>query len=268
MPDQKPQFVTGRVTVTVDDGIAVLVRNNPPLNLTTVDTTAQLRRHLEELEDDERVRVLVVTGAGRAAFGAGSDITEFPDYVAAGSVLTAKMSAENDTQALLEAFSRPTIAAINGPAYGGGLELALCCDVLVAGESCRLGLPEAKLGLFPGGGGPVRLARRIGEGRAREMLMLGDPVDAHTALAWGLVNRVVSDGEVTATALALAARLAEGATRALQLTKQALALSWDRPAHEAVKASEPLFAEVFATADAAEGVAAFLEKRPPVFRGR
>lgn len=261
--------MTGRISVTIDDdGIALLVRDNPPLNVTTVEVTGLLRQQLAELERDDRVRVLVIAGEGRRAFGAGSDITEFPDYLDSGNVLSAKMSAENDVQALLEQFSRPTVAALNGPAYGGGLELALCCDLLIAGESCRLGLPEVKLGLFPGGGGPVRLARRIGEGRAREMLLLGEPVDASTALAWGLVNRVVPDREVTATALALAAQLAVGPTRAMHLAKQALALSWATPAASAVKASEPLFAEVFATADAAEGVSAFLQKRPPLFRGR
>ena len=114
----------------------------------------------------------------------------------------------------------------------------------------------------------MRLARRAGEGRAREMLLLGEPVDAATVLAWGLVNCVVPDREVTATALALAAQLAAGPTRAMHLAKQALAVSWGTPAASAVTASEPLFSEVFATADAATGVSAFLQKRPPGSRGR
>ena len=134
------------------------------------------------------------------------------------------MRKENETYSKVDDFPKPTIAAVAGLAFGGGLELAVCCDLLVVEENARLALPEIKLGVFPGSGGTVRVTRRIGEGRAKEMMFFGEPIDAQTALAWGLVNRVVPPGEALLTACRMAAELAQRPNRALQICKRAIDL--------------------------------------------
>ena len=141
----------------------------------------------------------------------------------------------------------------------------MCCDLLVVEENARLALPEIKLGVFPGSGGTVRVTRRIGEGRAKEMMFFGEPIDARTALAWGLVNRVVPQGEALLTACRMAAELRERPNRALQICKRAIDLSFDVSEDEAIRQTLPLSGEVFASADCKEGVRAFFAKEPPRF---
>jgi enoyl-CoA hydratase len=249
----------------IEDGVAVVTLNNPPLNVVTLELTRELERTLERLAAEPAARVLVVTGAGERAFCAGSDIKEFPQLMAPGVVVESKMRKENETYSRLDDFPKPTIAAVAGLAYGGGLELAVCCDLIVVEETARLALPEIKLGVFPGSGGTVRVTRRVGEGRAKEMMFIGDPIDAHTALAWGLVNRVVPPGEALLTACRMAAELAQRPNRALQICKRAIDLAFDTSEDEAIRQTLPLSAEVFASADCKEGVRAFFEKRPPRF---
>jgi enoyl-CoA hydratase/carnithine racemase len=157
---------------------------------------------------------------------------------------------------------------VRGLAFGGGLELAVCCDLIVAEADVRLALPEIKLGVFPGSGGTIRVTRRIGEGRAKEMIYLGEPIDAETALAWGLINRVVAAGEALDAARALARRLAELPNRALQISKRSIDLSFDVGEDEAIRQSMALSEEVFATDDCREGVRAFFAKEPPRFSHR
>ena len=251
------------LTSVRDDGVAVLTLNNPPMNLVTLELTRQLNRRLDELAADPAARVLVVTGAGDRAFCAGSDIKEFPEV--AEAVLEKKLSRENETYSKLDDFPKPTIAALAGLAYGGGLELAVCCDLIVAEEHTRLALPEIKLGVFPGSGGTVRVTRRVGEGRAKEMMFFGDPIDAPTALAWSLVNRVVPRGRALATATEMAAVLATRPNLALRLCKRAIDLSFDVAEDEAVRRSLALSEEVFHSNDCREGVRAFFAKEPPRF---
>lgn len=251
------------IRVDVAGGIAELTLDNPPLNLVTLELTRRLHASLGRLAADPAVRVLIVTGAGDRAFCAGSDIGEFPSVM--DDVVPKKLALENETWSRLDDFPRPTIAALNGLAYGGGLELAVCCDLLVAGADVRLALPEVKLGVFPGTGGTVRVPRRIGEGRAKELTFLGEPIDARTALAWGLVNRVVPRGQALAAARELAAVLATRPGRALQLCKQAIDLALDTAEDEAVARTLEVSAAVFRTADCREGVRAFFAKEPPRF---
>jgi len=251
------------IRVDVAGGIAELTLDNPPLNLVTLELTRRLHASLGRLAADPAVRVLIVTGAGDRAFCAGSDIGEFPSVM--DDVVPKKLALENETWSRLDDFPRPTIAALNGLAYGGGLELAVCCDLLVAGADVRLALPEVKLGVFPGTGGTVRVPRRIGEGRAKELAFLGEPIDAQTALAWGLVNRVVPRGQALAAARELAAVLAARPGRALQLCKQAIDLALDTAEDEAVARTLEVSAAVFRTADCREGVRAFFAKEPPRF---
>ncbi len=251
------------VRVDISGGIAELTLDNPPLNLVTLELTRRLHAALGRLAADPAVRVLIVTGAGDRAFCAGSDVGEFPSVM--DDVVAKKLALENEAWSRLDDFPRPTIAALNGLAYGGGLELAVCCDLLVAGADVRLALPEVKLGVFPGTGGTVRVPRRIGEGRAKELAFLGEPIDAQTALAWGLVNRVVARGHALTAARELAAVLATRPGRALELCKQALDLALDAPEDEAVARTLELSAAVFKTADCREGVRAFFAKEPPRF---
>lgn len=256
------------VLCSIEDGVATVTLNNPPLNLVTLELTAQLSVLLDRLAVDPAVQALVLTGAGERAFCAGSDISEFPNLMEPGVVLEKKLVKENEAYSKVDDFPKPTIAAIRGLAFGGGLEIAVCCDLLVVEEDVRLALPEIKLGVFPGSGGTVRVTRRIGEGRAKEMMFFGEPIDARTAQAWGLVNRVVGKGEALMVAQSLARRLAEQPNLALQACKKAVDLSFDMTEDAAVEGALVLSGEVFATADCKEGVRAFFAKEKPRFTHR
>jgi enoyl-CoA hydratase/carnithine racemase len=236
--------------------------------LVTLNLTRDLDALVAQLAADAAVRVMVLTGSGTKAFCAGSDIKEFPRMMAAGAVVPQKLALENEAYSRVDDFPKPTIAALNGLAFGGGLELALCCDLIVAERGSVVALPEIKLGVFPGSGGPVRATRRIGEGRAKEMMYFGEPLPVETALAWGLVNRVVGAGEARTTALAMARTLAAQAGVALAACKQAIDMAFDLPEEAAIKASLALSEQVFTSADCREGVRAFFAKEPPRFTHR
>jgi enoyl-CoA hydratase/carnithine racemase len=254
------------ILVTLTDGVGVLTLNNPPMNLVTLALTRQLAAALDRLAADPAVRVLVVTGTGTRAFCAGSDIKEFGGV--ADDVVGKKMAAENAAFSKLAAFPHPTIAALNGAAFGGGLELAVCCDLLIAGADVRLALPEIKLGVFPGSGGTVRVPRRIGETRAKELMFTGEPIGAETALAWGLLNRVVAPGQALIAARELAASLAALPARAMALMKEAVSVALEHPEAEAIRRTLTLTQAVFQTDDCREGARAFLAKEPARFRHR
>src|SRR5262245_41597788 len=256
------------VLCAIDDGVALVTLNNPPLNLVTLELTRQLDALVSRLAADPAVRVLVLTSAGSKAFCAGSDITEFPRMMGAGVVVPQKLALENTAYSRVDDFPKPTVAALNGLAFGGGLELAVCCDLIVAERGARLALPEIKLGVFPGSGGPVRVTRRIGVGRAKEMMYFGEPITAETALAWGLVNRVVEQGEVLAAAREMARTLAAQPAVALSACKQAIDMAFDRTEDAAIDASLALSEQVFTSADCREGVRAFFAKEPPRFTHR
>lgn len=253
------------VLCTVDHGVATVTLNNPPMNLTTLDLTRQLNTVVRRLAEDSETRVMVLTGAGDTAFNAGSDIKEFPSMIEAGDVVDRKAAFENETFGLVDDFPKPVIAALNGLAYGGGLELAVCCDLIVAEAGSTVALPEIKLGVIPASGGPVRVTRRIGESRTKEMMFFGEPVAVETASAWGLVNHVVPRGEALSTARDMAQKLAALPATALRLCKQAVDQTSEHSEQESVRASLALSERAFATADAQEGVRAFLDKDTPRF---
>lgn len=255
------------VETNIDDGIALVTLNNPPLNVMTVAATRSLDTLLDELAADSQVRVVLLTGAGDRAFCAGSDIKEFAAFTGPeGRALERKMIAETAMTAKLDKFPKPTVCALNGNAFGGGLEIAACCDLLVAAENVRLAMPEVKLGVFPGGGGPIRVTRRIGEGRAKEMILLGEPIDANTALAWGLVNRVSAAGKAIEGAMELATKLVELPSNALRICKESIDLAFDYTESEAMKRSLHLTEEAFAHGEIEEGIRAFFAKENPNFR--
>ncbi len=255
------------VLCAIEDGVATVTLNNPPLNLVTLDLTRRLSELLDSLADDPAARVVVLTGAGERAFSAGSDVKEIRG-LEPGAMRTVKLDKENETYSKVDDFPKPTIAAIRGLALGGGLELAVSCDLLVVEEDVRLGLPEINLGWFPGSGGTVRVTRRVGEGRAKEMMFFGESIDAATALHWGLVNRVVPKGRALAEAGAMARRLAAQGSVALQLCKRAIDLSFDTTENQAIAETLVLSDEVFRTADAKEGARAFFAKEQPRFTHR
>ena len=258
---------TELIRTEVADGVALLTLNNPPMNLVTVELTRQLNAMLDRLASDKQVIALVVSGANPAAkaFCAGSDIKEFPDYMTPGSVLEKKLVFENRTYDKLDDFPKPTIAAVNGLAYGGGLELAACCDIIIASETARLALPEIKLGIFPATGGTYRVPRRVGAARSKIMMFTGEPLDANTARDWGLIEQVVPAQAVLDTAMGLARTIAKGPADSLKLCKQAIDESLKSDRDGATKHMLALSDQAFCSEECKEGVRAFMSKESPRF---
>lgn len=254
-----------KIRVERDRGHAVVFLADPPMNVVSLPLTRQLYSALRDLERDDAVRALILTGEGSKAFCAGSDIGELQHMTAPGAVLEQKLIFQNKVFELLRSFPKPTLAALNGCTFGGGLEIAACCDLVVAERQVKLAFPEIKLGVFPSSGGTFRVARKIGESRAKELIFLGEPIDAAQALAWGLVNRVVEQGQALSAAREIAQVLAQRPRLALQAAKSVVNLAFDRPDAEAIAESLKASDRVFCTDDAKEGVAAFLAKRPAVF---
>ena len=249
------------------DGAAILTVDRPEaMNALDLEHLESLRDRLVELADDDEARVVVLTGAGEKAFVAGADIK----YMQALDVLEARRWGElgHECGNLLETMPKPTIAALNGFALGGGCELALACDLRLASTNARLGQPEINLGILPGWGGSLRLARATTLGFAKELVLTGRQVGAEEALERGLVNAVHEPGELMEKTLELCRTLAEKSPLALAYAKEAvnLALQGDHGANLATEAR--LFAMLFGTEDQREGMAAFAEKRTPEFRGR
>ncbi|WP_067460907.1 enoyl-CoA hydratase/isomerase family protein [Actinomadura macra] len=243
-----------------------IVLDNPPMNVVSRELTRQLRAVLRAVAGDPGVRAVIVYGAGGRAFCAGSDIAEFRSLH--GRVAEDKLLLERLVYGQLARLEPPTIAAIEGHALGGGLELALCCDLRIATRRSKLGMPELKLGATPGSGGTQRLPRVVGQARAKEMILLGEPIDAATALAIGLVTRVVDDGEAVDAARRMAEALASRGPVAMRVAKRLLDASAETALEGGLARELEGSEAVFATDDILEGAEAFLEKRPPRFSGR
>lgn len=246
--------------------VGVLTINRPEkLNALGYKVHTEGVAALEELRKDEEVRVVVITGSGEKSFIAGADISEFVDKTA---VSQRKIFQEKTLFNSIDEFPKPVIAMINGFCLGGGCEVALACDLRIAGEKARFGQPEINLGIIPGGGGTQRLTRLIGEGKAMEMILTGDMIDANTALNLGLVNSVYSAEELETKTMELANKIAEKSPIALQMAKEAVKLASKSNLDEGLKREVDLFAICFSSQDKEEGVSAFLEKRKPVFTGK
>jgi enoyl-CoA hydratase/carnithine racemase len=246
--------------------VAHLELVNPPLNLVTRELTEQLRDALERLRVAAEVRAVVVTGRGDRAFCAGSHIGEFEGL--RGRVAEGKLLLEKLVYRQLAELPMPTIAAIEGDALGGGLELALCCDLRVASARARLGLPEVRLAVLPGSGGTQRLPRIVGPARAKELILTGRIINSDEAERIGLVNQVVPAGEARQAADALAEEIAARGPLAVREAKRlidaALEVDLDAGLAAELDASE----RIFASEDMLEGAHAFLGKRDPQYRGR
>jgi len=249
----------------IDGDVAVVtIDRQSALNALDQDVLMELALAFEIAEADANVRALVLTGAGRA-FVAGADISALRQLSDAFGGREASLSGQDVTNTLA-ALPFPTIAAINGFALGGGLELALAADLRVAAPGAKLGLPEVGLGLIPGYGGTQRLPRLIGQGRALDMILTGRHVGADEALAMGLVNRVVDDA--LAGAMELARQAAKNAPIALGLAKEAVVRGLDVTLNQGLEIEADLFGMATTTEDMQEGTGAFLEKRAAEFRGR
>ena len=252
-----------------DDGpTRVLTINRPDqlnaLNRATID---EMDRALTEAEGDKNVRVLVITGSGAKAFVAGADIKEFAHFsVEDGKALSA--DGHDKLFSHVERLNKPVIAAVNGFALGGGLELAMSCHFRVASETAKLGLPEVGLGVIPGYGGTQRLAQLVGKGKAMEMILLGSSgiIPAAEALQWGLVNHVVPADQLLSNCMEIASKIARNSPTALGAAIRAVNAGYEPGANGLQREIEE-FGKCFGTADFKEGTSAFMEKRKAAFKG-
>jgi enoyl-CoA hydratase/carnithine racemase len=249
------------------DGVATITLNRPNVhNAMNERMREELTACFGELAQGSDARVVVVTGAGDRAFSAGADIREF---VAPQVPVRFRDSRRRvDFRAAMDRCSQPIIAAIRGFALGGGLELALACDIRIASEDSQLGLTEVNLAIIPGGGGTQRLPRLVGRGKALEMILTGARIDAREALRIGLVERVVPTAEIHSAAQALARTLAEKAPVALRYAKEAVVKGLGLPLEDGLRLENDLATLLRTTEDRIEGAKAFLEKRKPRFTGQ
>ncbi len=249
------------------ENIGLLTINRPEkMNAISQELTAELSLLLDEIENDDELRVIVITGAGDKAFVAGADINELVDRDAR---LGRRVSRERQ-----EIFSRienlhvPVIAAVNGYALGGGLELALACSIRICSEKAQFGAPEVKLGIIPGDGGTQRLPRLVGQGRAMEMIITGDFIDAQEAYRIGLVNKVFPPEKLKEEAMELAKKIASRPPLAVRYAKEAVNRSLEGDSVSGFALESYLHALSCTTEDKKEGVSAFLEKRKGKFKGK
>jgi enoyl-CoA hydratase len=247
------------------DGIALLTINRPKaLNALNSEVLSELANVLLDLELDDEVKVVILTGAGEKAFVAGADIAEMTEMAPSEAVEFSR----NGQQVMLfiERMRKPVIAAVNGFALGGGLELALACDFIYASERAKLGLPEVTLGIMPGFSGTQSLTRAIGPKRASEMVFSGKMFSAQKLLAWGLINEVLPADELLPKVRETAAVIAKTGSLGVAAAKDVLVNTLNMGREEGCKYESACFGNLFATQDQKEGMRAFLEKRKPAFK--
>jgi enoyl-CoA hydratase len=257
------------VQFSIENSIGNLQIHRPEaLNALNSDVLASLDHHLDKIElmDYDNLRVLVITGSGEKSFVAGADIKQIHQLNQAQALVFAERGQKIFRR--IEKLKIPVIAAVNGFAFGGGLELALSCDFIYASENAKLGLPEVSLGLIPGFGGTVRLTRVVGKNRAKEMILSGLPVTASEALHSGLANKVFPFAELLVEVKKIAETIASRGPKAVEFAKKSLAHTEDQKIDEEMTFEAQSFSRLFQTQDVFEGTSAFIEKRKPVFQGR
>ncbi len=250
--------------LNVNQNIGLITINRPDkLNALNRETLTELKMVLEKLRSDENIFVVIITGSGEKAFIAGADISEINKL----NMLEGKKFAEfgQSVFSLIEKFEKPVIAAVNGFALSGGCELALSCHIRYAGENAKFGQPEVNLGIIPGYGGTQRLTRLINSGRAAEMILTGDMIDANEALRIGLVNKVYPQSELQSSVFDIAVKIASKGQQAIRLALKAIKAVDEVTLQEGQNLEAALFALCCGTEDFKEGTKAFLEKRKPVF---
>ena len=255
------------IHVKLEDQYALITIDRPKaLNALSSAVLSELTTAASELELSDEARVVVITGAGDKAFVAGADISEMRDLGPMQAEALAEMG--GNLAAAIEGSAKPYIAAVNGFALGGGLELALACDFIYAARNARLGLPEVKLGVIPGFGGTQRLPRRVGPAKAKEMIFTGEMIDAEEALRIGLVDAVHAPEALLGEVAKTAARIAKNGPLAVAEAKRLVHMGQSMSLEAAVTLEQRTFAGLFASEDQKEGMAAFLDKRPAKFRGQ
>jgi enoyl-CoA hydratase len=262
-----PQTRFQTVRFEIAEGVATVTLDRPDVHNAMNDAMRrELTQCFNDVASDDEVQVIVVAGAGERAFSAGADIREFVEPLV--PVRFREQRRRLDFRQAMDRCPQPIIAAIRGYAFGGGLELALACDIRIAGDDAQLGLTEINLAIIPGGGGTQRLPRLVGRGKALEMILTGARLPAAEALRIGLVERVVPAAEVVAQATALARALAAKAPVALRYAKEAVVQGLELPLADGLRLEGDLSTLLRTTEDRLEGARAFLEKRPPRWQGR
>ena len=252
------------IVVDVEPPIATITLNRPKvLNALSPELIREVSVALAELEADESVRAVVLTG-GPKVFAAGADISDMADRTSVDQL----RRDQTGRWAVIAAFTKPLVAAVNGYALGGGCELALMCDLIIAGDTARLGQPEINLGIIPGAGGTQRWPRTAGKYAAMEAMLTGAPVSARRAYELGLVNKVVPAEMTVEVAKRTARQLAEKAPLAVRMAKEAVLHAFESPLAEGLASERKSFYFLFSSEDQKEGMHAFLEKRKGVFKGR
>ena len=255
------------ISVEVDEGIAVLKVNRPgALNALNVETLKEIQDALRKLARREDVRGLILTGEGTKAFVAGADIAEMKEMDPQQAHEFSRLG--HQTLKMIEEFPWPVIAAVNGYALGGGLEIALACDFIYAQEGARLGLPEVTLGIFPGFGGTQRLPRHIGRAQAKELIYTGEMIEAQRAYELGIVNKVCKAEELLEEAKNTLRRIARNGPLAVKVAKELVNRGLETSQEEGEELEISAWANMFASFDQKEGMGAFLEKRAPQFKGK
>ena len=258
------------IRYTVQERVATLVIDHPPVNAFNRQTLNELSAAIAELNADPEVKAIVITGGGQMAFVAGADLAEVGAMVKTRDAAAIEAIAALGQRVFdqIEASRKPVIAAINGVALGGGLELALACHIRIVGDRARLGQPEINLGIIPLWGGTQRLTRVVGPAKATELILTGDPITAQEAKALGLANMVVPGDAVLRQAVGVAKKIAAKSAVAISAALEAIGAGLDASLPDGLAAERAQLQKLAASADAAEGIAAFLEKRQPVFEDR
>lgn len=254
-----------KILVQTTGPVAVIIINRPEVhNAMDRDTWQLLKKTLNDVDEDDSIRAVIITGAGEKAFAAGADLNSLRER----SVLET-VKAENSKAAMtLEMLSKPTIAAINGYCFGGGLEIALACDIRIASEKARLGQTEINVGIIPGAGGTQRLRNLVGLGKAMEMILTGETVTAEEAYRIGLVNKVAPADQLLKEARKIAVTIAAKSPIAVQLARKSIRNGQDMTMEKGLLLESLYQAVCFSTEDHLEGIDAFLEKRAPKYKGR
>ncbi len=258
------------IRCTIEDKVAVLVIDRPPVNAMNEQTLKELGAAIDELNANPEVKVIVITGAGQIAFSAGADVGLFAKIIKEQDLAAGKAFIELGQQTFnkIEASNKPVIAAINGVCLGGGLELALACHMRICGDRVRLGFTEVNLGIFPGWGGTQRLPRIVGPAKATEMILTGEQITAQQAVQLRLVNMVVPGGEVMRQAKGLAAKVANKSMVATSAALTSIRAGLDACLPEGLAVEREQIGLVAGSEDAREGITAFLEKRAAKFSDR
>jgi enoyl-CoA hydratase len=256
------------ITTEQEGPVALVTIDNPPMNALSSALLAELEAELDRLDNDDATRAIVLRGAGERAFVAGADIREFPALRVSGGTEGSSARGIHAIGHRMDSARTPFVAAIQGYCLGGGLELAVCCDIRICADDAKLGQPETKLGLIPGGGGTQRLPRLVGIGRANFLNLGGEPIDASTAYDWGLVERVVPAAELIGSAIAVASTFAARSPHAVAVLRELARTTRDLSLEEGLRREADAFRRCIVSEDGTEGVAAFLEKREPNFTGR